>query len=142
MQNTPSTTALNASRRLAPSTAHADWTLTVVTHALPERARSQLRAELAAFAATRGLAAQYSADAIAITAVDTAITDEDCGAVMGWLCARPEVRLVHVSRPRTSSACAVTFASKSRDSACPRAEHHDAHPCDEDVSQEPPWWQA
>lgn len=142
MQKTPDSTALNAHRSLAPSPAHPHWTLTVVTHALPERVRSQLRAELTAFAATRGLAAQYSADAIGITAVDTAITDEDRGAVMGWLCARPEVRLVHVTRPRMSGACAVTFASKSRVAACIRAKHHNPHPCDEDVSQEPPWWQA
>lgn len=96
------------------------WKLTILTHAASEADKQAYRKAFLDFALSRGLRVYFTPgttyvipvrdDAVAGTiqpAIDQqprAMTADERGAILGWLCARPEVHFVHVPRRRPGTA--------------------------------------
>jgi hypothetical protein len=101
------------------------WTLSILTHAVSGADQLAYRNAFLDFALSRGLRVYFTQgttyivpvrdDEVAGTiqpALDhqpRAMTADERGAILGWLCARPEVHFVHVPRRRSGD---VTTASE------------------------------
>lgn len=115
----------------------ATWTLSIMTSAICETDRHRFREALNAFAAERGLQAHFSSGTTCIAPTAASITEEDRGALIGWLCSRPEVHFVHVHRRlrQTRSLVVVCAPSRAADHV-PPVWADGQHGPDEDLSQE------
>lgn len=115
----------------------ATWTHSIVTSAICDADRQRFREALTAFAAERGLQAHFSSGTTCIAPTNAPITAEDRGAVIGWLCSRPQVHFVHVHRrlPHTRSLVVACTPSCAADHV-PPVWADGQHGPDEDLSQE------
>jgi len=107
------------------------WSLTVLTEALSDAARQAFQDAFANCAASRGLQTHFSRGRFFIAPTTAPITTEDRGALMGWLCARTEVRFIHVCRRPVGQRPLGISCSPRRPSG--RVQPPEV----EDVSQEP-----
>jgi hypothetical protein len=115
----------------------ATWALSIMTSPICDADRQRFREALTAFAAERGLQAHCSSGTTCIALTNASITAEDRGAVIGWLCSRPEVHFVHVHRrlPQTRSLVVACAPSRAADQV-PPVWADGQHGSDEDLSQE------
>ena len=116
------------------------WTLNIMTSAICDAERQRFREALAAFVAVRGLQAHFSSGTTCIAPIAASITAEDRGAVIAWLCARPEVHFVHVHRrlPHTRSLVLACAPDRTAERGSPTWADNQHGP-DEDLSQDPHW---
>lgn len=99
------------------------WRLTILTHAANEADKQAYRNAFLDFALSRGLRVYFTAGTTYIIPVrdddlagtiqpaldqqPRAMTADERGAILGWLCARPEVHFVHVPRRRLGTPVGV-----------------------------------
>jgi len=118
------------------------WSLSILTSSISDADRQRLREALADFAANRGLQAHFSCGTTFIAPTTAPITTEDRGAVMGWLCSRPEVHFVHVRRrPPATHSFAIACSSVRRGAGLgqegPQAQWIDADDCSQSAESQP-----
>ncbi|MBH9578156.1 hypothetical protein [Inhella proteolytica] len=90
------------------------WKLTILTSALSASEQQRYRTAFADFAATRGMQVHFTPGTTFIAPSQAPLTSDDRGAVLGWLCAQPEVQFIHVRRATpTSRFCSVVCTRRS-----------------------------
>lgn len=89
------------------------WSLTYLTHGIGNAERWQLFQSFADFAARRGLQVHVRMGRTFVVPTRGPITTDDRGALLAWLCARPEVHFVQVlRRPPDKRSCVIVMGSR------------------------------
>lgn len=112
------------------------WQLAILTSALPPKELTSFQEAFLSFGASLGVQVHFLTTLTCIEAQRSLLTPDLRGAVMGWLCSRPEVHFIHVQRRGSSQRPASIALQRvqSLDSAEPSRQPV----CnEEDLSQDP-----
>jgi len=112
------------------------WQLSILTGALSATELASFQEAFLSFGATLGVQVHFLTSLTCIEAQRSPLTPDLRGAVMGWLCSRPEVHFIHVQR-RGSAQRAASIGLQ-------RMQPHEAAEAprqflcnEEDLSQDP-----